>query len=172
MGAGAGAGVPVGVERAEWAERAAVRGAEAAEVADAVSADAPTVAVEVSAEEAPASLEPTPEPEVDPYAPIDIQSAEMLQADGTGMGPGGSKKARIAAKKVRGAEVDRLKDNALVQNLVARSKENKEKYDQQRLDSYYERNYNINELMGKEIIPEPCDPRDDFCDVKDLPAPF
>ena len=32
-------------------------------------------------------------------------------------------------------------------------------YDKQRLDSYYERNYKINELMGKEIIPEPCDPR-------------
>ena len=93
---------------------------------------------------------------------------------GTGMGPGGSKTARIAAKKVRGAEVDRLQGNALVQNLVARSQENKAKYDKQRLDSYYERNYKFNELMGKEVIPEPCDPRTDvdFCDAKGLPAPF
>jgi hypothetical protein len=122
----------------------------------------------------PAPELPQSVPKVDPYAPIEIQNSEMLQADGTGMGPGGSKTARIAAKKVRGTEVDRLQGNALVQNLVARSQENKAKYDKQRLDSYYERNYTFNEQMGKEVIPEPCDPRTDadFCGAKGLPAPF
>ena len=50
-------------------------------------------------------------------------------------------------------------DSELVQKLLERTRENKAKYDQERLDNYYKRNYRINEITGVEIIPEPCDPR-------------
>ena len=48
----------------------------------------------------------------------------------------------------------------LVQRLLARSKENKAAYDEQRLDNFYRRDYRINGILGKELLPEPCDPRD------------
>ena len=48
----------------------------------------------------------------------------------------------------------------LVQRLLARSKENKAAYDEQRLDNFYRRDYGINGILGKELLPEPCDPRD------------
>lgn len=44
--------------------------------------------------------------------------------------------------------------------LLERSKENKEAYDKQRLDNFYDRGYNINKIAGREVLPEPCDPRD------------
>ena len=48
----------------------------------------------------------------------------------------------------------------LVKRLRARSEENKAEYDRQRLDAFYRRDYAINKLVGKEVLPEPCDPRD------------
>ena len=48
----------------------------------------------------------------------------------------------------------------LVQRLLARSKDNKAAYDEQRLDNFYRRDYRINGILGKELLPEPCDPRD------------
>jgi len=44
--------------------------------------------------------------------------------------------------------------------LLSKSRENKAAYDEQRLDNFYNRGYNINKLAGTEILPEPCDPRD------------
>ena len=38
---------------------------------------------------------------------------------------------------------------------------NKAAYDQQRLDAYYRREWRINKLVGREVLPEPCDPRKD-----------
>lgn len=43
--------------------------------------------------------------------------------------------------------------------LRERSQANKEKYDQQRLDNFYQREFRINKLLGAEVLPEPCDPR-------------
>jgi hypothetical protein len=50
--------------------------------------------------------------------------------------------------------------SGLVRRLRERSIENKEKYDRQRLDNFYNREYNINKVLGVEVLPEPCDPRD------------
>lgn len=51
-------------------------------------------------------------------------------------------------------------DSELVQELLRKSRANKEKNDQQRLDRYYKREWAINKIVGKEVLPEPCDPRD------------
>ena len=48
--------------------------------------------------------------------------------------------------------------SGLVRRLRERSIENKEKYDRQRLDNFYNREYNINKVLGVEVLPEPCDP--------------
>lgn len=56
-----------------------------------------------------------------------------------------------------GVDPDR---SELVQRLLEKSKENKATYDQQRLDNFYKRDYNINKIAGHEVLPEPCDPRD------------
>ncbi|KAK3262241.1 hypothetical protein CYMTET_28893 [Cymbomonas tetramitiformis] len=55
-------------------------------------------------------------------------------------------------------------ESTLVQGLLKKSKDKKEEYDQDRLDRYYNREYNINKLSEKlgmgEVLAEPCDPRD------------
>mmetsp|Transcript_2309 Transcript_2309/g.15349 ORF Transcript_2309/g.15349 Transcript_2309/m.15349 type:complete len:139 (+) Transcript_2309:1750-2166(+) len=51
-------------------------------------------------------------------------------------------------------------DSELVQELLRKSRANKAKNDQQRLDRYYKREWAINKIVGKEVLPEPCDPRD------------
>jgi hypothetical protein len=48
----------------------------------------------------------------------------------------------------------------LIKRLKARSDANKADYDAARLDNFYRRDYAINKLVGKEVLPEPCDPRD------------
>lgn len=48
----------------------------------------------------------------------------------------------------------------LIKRLRARSDANKAEYDAARLDNFYRRDYAINKLVGKEVLPEPCDPRD------------
>ena len=48
----------------------------------------------------------------------------------------------------------------LIQNLLAKTKEDKSMLDQKRLDNYYNKKFLINEITGKEILPNPCDPRD------------
>ena len=48
----------------------------------------------------------------------------------------------------------------LIKRLRARSDANKAEYNEQRLDNFYRRDYAINKLVGKEVLPEPCDPRD------------
>mmetsp|Transcript_30635 Transcript_30635/g.99603 ORF Transcript_30635/g.99603 Transcript_30635/m.99603 type:complete len:175 (-) Transcript_30635:22-546(-) len=47
----------------------------------------------------------------------------------------------------------------LTERLLARSAANKAKNDQARLDNYYNRSWRINRLLGKDVLPEPCDPR-------------
>jgi hypothetical protein len=44
--------------------------------------------------------------------------------------------------------------------LRERTAENKATYDKQRLDDFYRRDYRINRILGAEVVPEPCDPRD------------
>eukprot|EP00240_Pyramimonas_obovata_P015197 CAMPEP_0118923002 /NCGR_PEP_ID=MMETSP1169-20130426/1702_1 /TAXON_ID=36882 /ORGANISM="Pyramimonas obovata, Strain CCMP722" /LENGTH=216 /DNA_ID=CAMNT_0006863933 /DNA_START=52 /DNA_END=702 /DNA_ORIENTATION=+ len=55
-------------------------------------------------------------------------------------------------------------ESEFIQGLLKKSKDNKEQYDQDRLDRYYNREYNINKIAKKlgmdEVLPEPCDPRD------------
>lgn len=51
--------------------------------------------------------------------------------------------------------------NELINVLRDSTEANKATYDQQRLDSYYKREYRINNLLGREVLPEPCDPRKD-----------
>ena len=48
----------------------------------------------------------------------------------------------------------------LIQRLLAKTKEDKAMLDQKRLDNYYNKKFLINEITGKEILPNPCDPRD------------
>ena len=48
----------------------------------------------------------------------------------------------------------------LVKRLKASSDANKAEYDARRLDNFYRRDYAINKLIGREVLPEPCDPRD------------
>jgi hypothetical protein len=48
----------------------------------------------------------------------------------------------------------------LIQSLLAKTKEDKPILDQKRLDNYYNKKFLINEITGKEILPNPCDPRD------------
>ena len=48
----------------------------------------------------------------------------------------------------------------LVKRLKASSDANKAEYDARRLDNFYRRDYAINKLIGTEVLPEPCDPRD------------
>lgn len=48
----------------------------------------------------------------------------------------------------------------LIQRLLAKTKEDKAMLDQKRLDDYYNKKFLINEITGKEILPNPCDPRD------------
>ena len=48
----------------------------------------------------------------------------------------------------------------LIQSLLAKTKEDKPMLDQKRLDNYYNKKFLINEITGKEILPNPCDPRD------------
>ncbi len=50
--------------------------------------------------------------------------------------------------------------SSLIQGLVEKSAQNKEKNDQARLDSFYRRDFRINRLVGGELLKEPCDPRD------------
>jgi len=71
-----------------------------------------------------------------------------------------SAQAATTRQKGPAEEVVPDADSALVQKLLERTRENKEAYDQQRLDNYYNRKYRINEITGMEILPEPCDPRD------------
>jgi hypothetical protein len=63
--------------------------------------------------------------------------------------------------------------SALVSRLLASTSEHKEEYDADRLDRYYNRRWRINELLGREVLPEPCDPRTDSdkCGVRPLPGP-
>eukprot|EP00963_Diacronema_lutheri_P001134 scaffold73_cov337-Pavlova_lutheri.AAC.29 len=51
-------------------------------------------------------------------------------------------------------------DSELVQELLRKSRANQEKNNQERLDRYYKRDWAINKIVGKEVLPEPCDPRD------------
>jgi|Transcript_14126 hypothetical protein len=51
-------------------------------------------------------------------------------------------------------------ESPLVRRLRENSDKNKDRYDQQRLDNYYQKDFAINKLLGKELLPEPCDPRD------------
>lgn len=51
-------------------------------------------------------------------------------------------------------------ESDLVKDLLQKTRDNKEKNDQDRLDRYYHREWVINNWMGQEILPEPCDPRD------------
>lgn len=48
----------------------------------------------------------------------------------------------------------------LIQRLLANTKKDKAMLDQKRLDNYYNKKFLINEITGKEILPNPCDPRD------------
>ena len=48
----------------------------------------------------------------------------------------------------------------LIQRLLAKTKKDKAMLDQKRLDNYYNKKFLINEITGKEILPNPCDPRD------------
>lgn len=48
----------------------------------------------------------------------------------------------------------------LIKRLKKQTDENKETYNLQRLDNFYKRDYAINKLIGKELLPDPCDPRD------------
>ena len=48
----------------------------------------------------------------------------------------------------------------LVKRLKASSDANKAEYDARRLDNFYRRDYAINKFIGREVLPEPCDPRD------------
>ena len=50
--------------------------------------------------------------------------------------------------------------SSLIQGLVEKSAQNKEKNDQARLDYFYRRDFRINRLVGGELLKEPCDPRD------------
>ena len=43
--------------------------------------------------------------------------------------------------------------------LLKKSKENKAKNDQDRLDRFYKKEFAINKLLGTEVLPEACDPR-------------
>lgn len=51
-------------------------------------------------------------------------------------------------------------ESELVKDLLRKTRDNKEKNDQDRLDRYYHREWAINKWMGQEVLPEPCDPRD------------
>jgi hypothetical protein len=43
--------------------------------------------------------------------------------------------------------------------LLKKSKENKAKNDQDRLDRFYNKEFAINKLLGAEVLPDACDPR-------------
>mmetsp|Transcript_32501 Transcript_32501/g.81454 ORF Transcript_32501/g.81454 Transcript_32501/m.81454 type:complete len:180 (+) Transcript_32501:120-659(+) len=47
-----------------------------------------------------------------------------------------------------------------VQGLLAKSKENKAKNDSDRLYRFYHKEFAINKTLGKDVLPEPCDPQD------------
>ena len=51
--------------------------------------------------------------------------------------------------------------NDFIDVLRDSTEENKAAYNQQRLDAYYRREWRINKLVGREVLPEPCDPRKD-----------
>jgi hypothetical protein len=51
--------------------------------------------------------------------------------------------------------------NDFVAELRERSEANKSVFDKQRLDRYYKREWRVNKLLGREMLPEPCDPRAD-----------
>jgi len=52
-------------------------------------------------------------------------------------------------------------NNDFIDVLRDSSEVNKAAYDKQRLDAYYRRDWRINKLVGREVLPEPCDPRTD-----------
>jgi len=56
-----------------------------------------------------------------------------------------------------------------VQGLLAKSRANKSKNDQDRLDRFYKKEFAINKITGIEILPEACDPRDPEFGGKCLP---
>lgn len=43
---------------------------------------------------------------------------------------------------------------------MKKSAEDKDALNQQRLDNFYNRKFRINEIVGAEVLQEPCDPRD------------
>ena len=51
-------------------------------------------------------------------------------------------------------------ESSLIQSLKKKSEENKARYDEERLDNYYKRDFRINKILGAEVLAEPCDPRD------------
>ena len=51
-------------------------------------------------------------------------------------------------------------ESSLIQSLKKKSEENKARYDEERLDNYYRRDFRINKILGAEVLAEPCDPRD------------
>ena len=50
--------------------------------------------------------------------------------------------------------------SSFIQGLVKKSAEDKDALNQQRLDNFYNRKFRINEIVGAEVLQEPCDPRD------------
>jgi len=48
----------------------------------------------------------------------------------------------------------------LARRLRDSSAANRERYDQERLDRFYNKEFRINKLLRAEVLPEPCDPRD------------
>ena len=53
--------------------------------------------------------------------------------------------------------------------LRARSEANREAADASRLDRYYKREFRINTLLRREVLPEPCDVRQPEFRTKCLP---
>ena len=51
-------------------------------------------------------------------------------------------------------------ESSLIQSLKKKSEENKARYDEERLDNYYRRDFRINKILGAEVLAEPCDLRD------------
>jgi hypothetical protein len=50
--------------------------------------------------------------------------------------------------------------SSFIQGLVKKSAEDKDALNQQRLENFYNRKFRINEIVGAEVLQEPCDPRD------------
>ena len=48
----------------------------------------------------------------------------------------------------------------LISKIISQHEKDKAMLDQKRLDNYYNKKFLINEITGKEILPNPCDPRD------------